>query len=1122
VPCAIHHHGIQINQFLPTALDQSLGRIMLHGGDGLGRDELVGAHPGLSFAVVDDLAVAWSGITDGIAHTVTLRLHPTATQWSWTVSLCATGTGTRQRSVVFGQDLGLVANSSARRQEGYISQYIDHRVERDSALGWVICSRQGQPQSVAPAGALTLPGCTAAGSTVHPWIAHGCHEGAASFATDGAQFFGADHRLTGRPACLGSATLPNLVQQQEMAFPALQSAVLELVPGVERQVTFFAVYDAHHAEPSDPLDLNRIRQRLAAPTSAATATKTAPAHDHSPHLLAAPLLHGDHLDNAALARWLPGERRHEERTADGRALAFFRHTGEHVVLRAKEEAIERPHGWVMRSGRSLWMEGEAVGVTVYAAGVFASQVYAGNPSLGRIISPVRDALGVGGTGGQRILMRQGDGWRKLGIPSAWVMSTHRVSWLYCCGADVVQVSTATTAQGGELRLEITVLVGAPRAFLITHQLAFGDHEMNAGGTVHLASNGWLAIHPGADSALACHLPGACAALVPQNPTLIEALGDDALLWVDGRSRGNPYAVIRTRPVTAFASAVVMARSEDALAQAVAQARASGADTAGEALARRTLGGLHLQHPTASSVSRINEILPWFAHHAWIHLSSPHGLEQCDGGALGTRDVSQGDLEWLLAVGAQAQARALIILLFSHQYLGDGSFPQYFLAPPFDHIQESHAHGDKPMWPLKAVSDYIAATNDSGILDEAVVYSDHDTHAFLPTAEPISRHVERLIAHIRTRLMPGTALINYGDGDWDDTLQPADPALRKTMMSAWTVELAYQAVSQYAEVCKRSDRSGAAAELIVFRDAMRRDFTRLLMPDGVVAGFAILEGDQIRPVIHPRDTTTAIRYRLLPMTRGIISGMFTPAEATAHAAIIHEHLLCPDGARLTSDPIRYEGGRRRLFQRAETAANFGREIGQLYMHAHIRYAEAMAHLGLADRLWRALQVINPIGLSELVPQAEPRQANTYFTSSDGAFADRYEAHRRYHELRLGTVPVKAGWRFHSSGPGLFISTVIGHLLGLRTYFGEAAIDPCLPRELDGLQVSATWAGRTVQITYHLAATSSGCGPQRLTIGGHEVATRRLDHPYRLGGLALPVGELQRLIDVHGPRVAVECG
>lgn len=38
---------------------------------------------------------------------------------------------------------------------------------------------------------------------------------------------------------------------------------------------------------------------------------------------------------------------------------------------------------------------------------------------------------------------------------------------------------------------------------------------------------------------------------------------------------------------------------------------------------------------------------------------------------------------------------------------------------------------------------------------------------------------------------------------------------------------------------------------------------------------------------------------------------------------------------------------------------------------------------------------------------------------GAFADRYEASRDYDRALAGEVPLEAGWRVYSSGPGLFL-------------------------------------------------------------------------------------------------------
>jgi len=56
---------------------------------------------------------------------------------------------------------------------------------------------------------------------------------------------------------------------------------------------------------------------------------------------------------------------------------------------------------------------------------------------------------------------------------------------------------------------------------------------------------------------------------------------------------------------------------------------------------------------------------------------------------------------------------------------------------------------------------------------------------------------KLIEMVRARFIPGTSLIRYGNGDWNDSLQPVDPAKRDWMVSSWTVALLYEQLRRYA-------------------------------------------------------------------------------------------------------------------------------------------------------------------------------------------------------------------------------------------------------------------------------------------------------------------------------------
>jgi CRISPR-associated protein Csx3 len=206
-------------------------------------------------------------------------------------------------------------------------------------------------------------------------------------------------------------------------------------------------------------------------------------------------------------------------------------------------------------------------------------------------------------------------------------------------------------------------------------------------------------------------------------------------------------------------------------------------------------------------------------------------------------------------------------------------------------------------------------------------------------------------------------------------------------------------------------------------------------------------------------------------------------------------------------------------RADTAANVGREIGLQYVHAHLRYAEAMAKIGDADRLWTALQVVNPVGLAESVPNAMPRQSNMYFSSSDADFGDRVEASRRWQELRSGRVGVRGGWRLYSSGPGIFLHKVRACLLGLRESFGEVVIDPVLPMSLDGLVAQATLCGHKVTLTYRVRAGVHS--PGAVTVNGVGIRAAVYEsNPYRTGGLRIRESELKALLSRGGNTIVID--
>ena len=242
-----------------------------------------------------------------------------------------------------------------------------------------------------------------------------------------------------------------------------------------------------------------------------------------------------------------------------------------------------------------------------------------------------------------------------------------------------------------------------------------------------------------------------------------------------------------------------------------------------------------------------------------------------------------------------------------------------------------------------------------------------------------------------------------------------------------------------------------------------------------------------------------------MTRSVIAGLLTREEADDQMERIASNLEYPDGVRLMVKPAAYCGGIETFFKRAESAANFGREIGLQYVHAHIRYAEALAKMGEGDGFFKALMTICPIGLEKTVPNAEMRQSNMYFSSSDAAFLDRADAAENFDKLKNGSINVKGGWRLYSSGPGLYFALVIRHFYGLRETSDSWIFDPVLAVELNGIVLNWELCGMPVEIKYQLSKNSSG--PESVECPEQSLTDIRESIPYRIGGLIVQKVDLE---------------
>ena len=1059
---------VMLNQFRGNPRDGSANNIYLriYKKDGMVAYPLLGIKSG-SRVRFGKNSLLYYGSVENIAYEVAFR--GTDGAWFWEVKL----RGNQETvDLLYGQDIGNASAGAVQTNELYTAQYLGHSIFT-TEQGYVICSRQNMEQEGR-----------------YPLIQQGTIGiRAAHYCTDGMQFFGLSYKETNQPESV-SKDLPDRNYQFEFAYTGLQTEQLRLEgegkavfygyfresieTAVDEPIPSSVIADLYYNLP-DIGELNsindlRIKSSFGEPYSSPEMSDSEVYSMFPDHLL--------------------------EEVEDGKLLSFFTREHSHIVTKRKELMTERPHGTILTTCIDTdRINSNLITSTNYMYGLFHGQTVIGNTSYHKFLSTPRGLLNVQKNSGQRLYIKLEEQYRLLTLPAVYEMGMNYSRWYYVLPGDLLVVTALAAAEATAMILEVESREKKAYDFILTNQLVLGEHEFNQ--ELHP-----IPIEQGMRFVLEREeYPGLHYDIqIPQIPFEIS---DDRIFYTDEVPRDGTFLTILLNEQSSF-QCVIKGSLEPQEPKSPSRYFIQKEITRAKEFYRMLNRGFELRAPEGKvqeQLEILNQTAWWYSHNAMVHYAVPHGLEQPGGAAWGTRDICQGPMEYFLMTQQYTLAKEILLNIFSHQYYSSGEWPQWFM---FDHyrMDAGECHGDVVFWPLKCISDYIRSCEDASLLNLSVPYADETERE-----DTILEHIRRAYAAIEERFIGGSGLLTYAGGDWDDTLQPADPVMKEHLISSWTVALAYQTLKGLYDVLA-ADHEEFGARLMERIEGIHRDFTALLLKDGVIAGFAKNQQDHLELMLHPSDQATGIQYRLLPMTRSIIAELIEPEQASRNIELIEDKLKCPDGVRLMDRPAQYAGGISRLFKRAEQAANVGREISLQYTHAHIRYLEACAKLGYAEKAWEGLFTINPIQIRKAVKNACHRQSNLYFSSSDGLFFDRYEYSEKFHRLREGTVPVKGGWRLYSSGPGIYLNQLVSNLLGLRFLGERLIIDPVLPKQLDGLEFTYTCFGKRDTFRYHF---ENGIKPYA-KCGSTMLNSIELSNPYRESGIMLSRQELEQCEDV----------
>jgi cellobiose phosphorylase len=1022
------HGDHQINLLQGNLIDGMIANIYLRETlpHGYRTTRLMGIHSPSYFQITADGAIYEGKIWD-----VFYQIHLIIDHNTWFYQIHLSGTNiTASYELFYGQDVGIAHPFGILSNEAYTSQYIDHQVF-ETSQGFTLLSRQNQ-------------------GLTH-YLQLGCDFPTVGYATDAMQFFGLSYKLTHEPEIYTKKHLPNQNYQYEFAYLALQTETFHLNEST-MTVTFYG-----HSHQEADLFLTKLltlpngfpaRRRNKVTLGVAIKSTLSPLHP----IAGLPLTKEQFQTKYPTATLI-------EREGD-EILSGFLPDHTHIVTRAKELLVERPHGHILLSGDILHASEDVFASTAYMMGIFGSHTVYGNTNFHKLTGDLRNPLNLHTISGTRIYVKMDGEFRLLGLPSIMEIGLEMVRWIYRLAQDTFTITLAVDGNEPGSALVFKSERKIKYDILLSQQFLLDTNEYQHPINFTYA-NRELIIAGSSSSLIAQRYPNLRYRLTSNHSFDLLYLNDFIpLAKSDAGMVFLSFTQIDSLRFTTEATNTGTFKTTSATI----------ATTNEYATLINNLVPLKFENTDKMPAwESYCHLVPWYVHDALVHFASPHGLEQYNGAAWGTRDVLQGPFELFLAAQRFDLNREILLKVYARQFIDSKEFPQWFMFDNYRYIQAHESHGDVLVWPLKALADYLEATNDVAILEVAIPYMDKRTGTFTEVTASLKDHVWDILTTLLASVIPGTHLPSYGGGDWDDTLQPANAALTKKMVSGWTVALLYEALKGLESYpLFEEKRQMVLTDFIV---ALKRDYHNYLIVDGIPAGFVIFHDDHREVLLHPQDKTTGLQYRLLPFNRGIISNMFEPNQIPGYQAIIKQYLRHPDGVRLMNTAVTYQGGKKTYFQRAETAANFGREISIQYVHAHIRYIEAMCRIHDGEEAWWGLNVVNPIAMKEYVSNAMLRQRNVYFSSSDAAFLDRYKANREFEKIRQGTIPVKAGWRLYSSGPGIYLSTLIRRFLGIHVYHGKLLIDPQQAQALDGLIVQYHDQGTPITITYQTQKTST---------------------------------------------------